>query len=121
MKLGKQVNIKYAVCPLLTMINKIVNKKLLLILILTLVYYLLPIENLGNRYTICLYKTVTGNDCITCGITRAFWCILHFNFDKAIHYNKLSLILIVPTILGIISWIYQINILQLMRKIKKKI
>ena len=100
------------------MFNKIVNKKLIIILLLALFYYLLPIEDLGNKYTICLYKIFTGNECITCGITRGFWCILHFDFNKALQYNKYSLILFIPTVIGFISWIYQINLLNLLKKIK---
>lgn len=41
----------------------------------------------------CLFRTFTGLDCPGCGMTRAFYCLLHFNFAGAFRYNPFSFLL----------------------------
>ncbi len=38
----------------------------------------------------CLFKSVTGIPCPTCGMSRAFCAISHCEFRKAYEYNMLS-------------------------------
>ena len=42
-------------------------------------------------YVGCPIKTMTGIPCPACGMTRAFMCILHFDFSGAVYNNILSL------------------------------
>ena len=46
----------------------------------------------------CVFKTIFHIPCISCGLTRAFICIIHFDFINAIKYNVLS----IPIFLGIL-------------------
>lgn len=39
----------------------------------------------------CIFKSITGIFCPACGMTRAFMCILHFDFLGAVYNNILSL------------------------------
>ncbi len=39
----------------------------------------------------CIFKSITGFFCSACGMTRAFICILHFDFLGAIYNNILSI------------------------------
>ncbi len=84
------------------------------------IYYILPIENIGNKYTICLYKNITHHDCPTCGITRGFWLILHGEIVKAEKYNKYSMLLFPCISIGLVSWVFQINMLRSIKKIFQK-
>jgi uncharacterized protein DUF2752 len=38
----------------------------------------------------CLFKSITGHPCITCGLSRAFCAISHGQFDQAIEFHKYS-------------------------------
>lgn len=61
----------------------------------------------------CLYKLLTGIDCWSCGLTRAFSCISHGQFERALEYNPLSplmYVLFVAAGIGLaISWRYFLN------------
>jgi len=68
---------------------KVIIRDLILLLIL-ISYYLL------NKYVgfsiPCPFHLVTGYLCPGCGITRALFALLEFNFSKAITYNLLIVI-----------------------------
>ena len=49
----------------------------------------------------CIFKSVTGIYCSACGMTRAFLCILHFDFLGAFFQNILSIPLFVFLIFSI--------------------
>jgi hypothetical protein len=44
----------------------------------------------GTSAVACVYVQMTGTECATCGITRAFKEILHFRFHAAYQFNQLS-------------------------------
>ncbi len=50
--------------------------------------------------SLCPIKNVFGVSCFGCGMTRAFICILEFNFLEAIKYNVLS----IPVFFGIVIY-----------------
>ena len=50
----------------------------------------------------CVFHLVTGLDCPGCGMTRASVAVLHFDFAKAWHYNKL-LFIVIPALAYIIG------------------
>ena len=60
-----------------------------------LVTYLLKIPN-------CLVKLVCGYPCPGCGLTRAGFAVLRFDFAAAIHFNPL--IFIIPLVLLVIIY-----------------
>ena len=51
----------------------------------------LVIQGLISGDSICLFKRI-GRSCYGCGITRAIWALIHFQFDSAMQYNKLCVI-----------------------------
>jgi len=81
--------------------KKKIIRVLILNLILIIVLFSIPIDNLE----LCLYKQITGKNCLNCGMTRAFLSILHFQFDDAINYNW-KVVIVFP--LTIIIYLYSI-------------
>lgn len=81
--------------------------KFVLILFLTIVFFLIPKEFLGETYPICLFRLILNKECLGCGTTRAFWSVLHLNFAEAYEYNKL--VVITFPLLGfcLLKWIYK--------------
>jgi hypothetical protein len=64
------------------------------LLLIPVVLYFTPLEWLKNQHSICLFKYITGHECYGCGMTRAVFSAIHFQFADAIHYNKLFLIVL---------------------------
>lgn len=52
------------------------------------VIFILLIFLILTKFT-CLIKLITGFPCPACGITRAYWSLLHFRFIDAWNYNPL--------------------------------
>ena len=79
--------------------NRTRNIFILLILILfLLVINFIPVT--------CIFKQATGISCPSCGMTRAFYSILSFNFKQAFFYNILSIPLFIFIIFSIIMLIH---------------
>jgi len=54
----------------------------------------------------CPYKQMTGRDCPSCGLTRAFAAIGHGRFDDAIHYHRGSpFVFALASALAIFAWV----------------
>ena len=83
--------------------NRIFNKlSFSVILVLPVLLYLVPLDWLNKQHTICLFKNIFGIDCYGCGITRAVLSGLHFNFEDAINYN-IMVVIVLPLLIYI--WI----------------
>lgn len=83
--------------------NRIFNKlSLIVILVLPILLYLVPLDWLNKQHTICLFKNIFGLDCYGCGITRAVLSALHLNFEDAINYN-IMVVIVLPLLIYI--WI----------------
>lgn len=81
--------------------NRIKNICILAILTLfLLVIELVPVT--------CIFNQVTGIYCPACGMTRAFYSILNFNFIDAFCYNILSIPLFIFIISSLIILIYEV-------------
>lgn len=81
--------------------NRIKNSVILIILTL----FLLMIEFVPVT---CVLQRVTGISCPSCGMTRAFYSILSFDFVQAFRYNILSIPLFIFIIFSIIMLLYEI-------------
>lgn len=77
------------------------NILILLILILFLLFIL-------NVPVTCIFKSVTGISCPSCGMTRAFFAILKFNFVGAFFLNILSIPLFLFIAISVIIMIIEI-------------
>ncbi len=64
--------------------NRIKNFIILIILIIFLyIISILPVT--------CIFRSVTGILCPSCGMTRAFWAIINFDLLTALNYNVVSI------------------------------
>jgi hypothetical protein len=61
-------------------------------LLLPFFLYAIPLEWLKDQHSVCLFKNLTGKECYGCGMTRAVLSVIHFQFENAIKFNKLVLI-----------------------------
>ena len=68
--------------------------KLLLLILLPIVLYAIPAENVFNGKSICIFTNVFGVECWGCGITRAIFSALYFRFAEAWEYNRLVVIVL---------------------------
>ena len=82
--------------------NKI-NIKIIFIVLLPILFYAavkFAVENVNVN--LCLFRIITGKECIGCGITRAFYELFNLNFEKACEYNS-RIIIVAP--LMFLVWI----------------
>lgn len=73
------------------------NKKFLYVyfsglLLLPLILIILPADFFDKGNTVCLSVLLAGQECYGCGITRAIQHLIHFDFEKAYAFNKLSFV-----------------------------
>src|SRR5579863_9135542 len=61
---------------------------------LPIVFFLIPTPWLEKHPPICLYSAIFGVCCPGCGMSRAMSCAVHGNLKKALHYNKLVIIVL---------------------------
>lgn len=76
-----------------------------------IIFYFIPLEYIGEKYPICLYRIILKHECLGCGTTRATSCILHGDFICAYNYNKLIVFTFPLMVICYISW--------LLKKIRK--
>lgn len=67
-------------------------------LLLPVVLYCIPLEKVLHGHTICLFHNLFGTDCYGCGMTRALFSLLHFDFGAAWGYNRL-VVIVAPLLL----------------------
>lgn len=62
--------------------------------------YCIPQERIMHGHSICLFRNFFGTECYGCGMTRALFSLLHFDFGAAWDYNRL-VIVVAPLLLYI--------------------
>lgn len=62
--------------------------------------------------TICLFKNLFGTECYGCGMTRAIFSLLHFDFSSAYAYNRL-VFLVAP----ILAYLYIKEVIQTIKRL----
>ena len=97
-------------------VKKLVFRAIIYIsaIILAYVYMILCKNGLGIS---CFYKNHFNIQCISCGATRAFIAICHFDFTSAISYHPIFALFIYPTILIVTLQDFIICIVNAYRKI----
>jgi len=68
--------------------------KLVFSVLLPFVFFLIPTSWLEKHPPLCLSRILFGVRCPGCGVSRAMSCAVHGNFKKALHYNKLVVIVL---------------------------
>lgn len=73
-------------------------------------YFTAGLLNKLNVGSLCIWKFLTGHECIGCGTTRALCAIMHGNFLQAYEYNHL-IVITAPLLLFL--WLkYSVKIFQ---------
>lgn len=80
------------------------------IFLIPLAVYFIPPEWIMNQHSVCLFLNITGHECYGCGMTRAVISAIHFRFDDAFHYNRLS-----PVVLPLLIYIWAKTIVSLLQ------
>jgi hypothetical protein len=73
------------------------------LLVIPVVLFFLPATYFDQGETLCPSKRFLDIECLGCGLTRGVQHFIHFDFETAWEFNKLTF-LIVP--LGVIYWVY---------------
>lgn len=77
--------------------NRLINISILIVIFISFIF--LYVYNIGVP---CIFKMIVGFPCLSCGLTRAFKCLLSFNIIGAIKYNILSIPLAIYFIMTLI-------------------
>jgi len=78
---------------------------LILLLLVPLVLAFVPGDYFDTGESICISRLVADIDCPGCGMTRAIQHSLHLEFQEALAYNKL-VVVVLPLL--IIVWVKEI-------------
>ena len=81
---------------------------LLVYILLPIILFFIPLEWLNKQHSICLIKNIFGVECYGCGITRAIILGVQLDFNKAIEYNKM-VIIVLP--LFIYEWFKKLKLI----------
>ena len=68
-----------------------------------------------NEYSYCIHKQIFGINCPGCGLTRAIFYFIHFDYKKAILLNP-TVVFAMLTIIG--ELLYQLKQNERLRKIR---
>lgn len=88
------------------MVKKLFNNKffkitfLIALLLVPLVLFNLPSNFFDEGESVCLSVMLFNKECYGCGMTKAVMHFIHFNFIKAIAYNKLVILVFPLLFLG---------------------
>ena len=63
-------------------------------LVTPFVLWLLPSDFFDKGESLCLSKNLAGVECYACGLTKATMHFVHFQFEAACDFNKLSFIVV---------------------------
>jgi len=69
--------------------------RIILFLILPVILYIIPADYFDFGTTLCIVKNLTDHDCPGCGMTRAIFHLIHFEYGAAVQYNK-GVVVVLP-------------------------
>ncbi len=86
------------------------------LLALPAVLYAIPLERITQGgHSICLFKNLLGRECWGCGMTRAIFSLLHFEFQAAWEYNRL-----VVVVAPLLAYLYIKEIIRTIKRVSDK-
>lgn len=77
---------------------------LLMFVTLAVAVLALPLERIESLPSVCLYKNLTGHDCIGCGQTRAMLHLARGEVEAAVKHNRLSPLVFAAILFSMLSW-----------------
>lgn len=83
-------------------------------MIAPLVLFLLPADFFDSGESMCISVQLFDMHCYGCGMSRAIQHLIHFDFQEAYDYNKLSFIVVFVLL---IVWIQEIR--RVLRRLKQ--
>ncbi len=95
--------------------KKLKQEIFLIILFITILFIIFHLPSgwiYNESNSICIHKRLFGIGCPLCGITRAAYDIVHFNFAKAIKENFNVLPLTITLICWIVYYFYPMSIIR---------
>lgn len=66
--------------------------KAIALAVLPLILIVLPANYFDKGKSICLFTILSDIECYGCGLTRACMHLIHFNFENAATFNKISFV-----------------------------
>lgn len=82
-------------------------------LTLPVILFAIPLEWITRGGpTICLFKNLFGTECYGCGMTRALFSLLHFDFPAAWAYNRL-VVIVAP----ILAYLYIKEVMRIEKRL----
>ncbi len=87
------------------------TSRVLLYVFLFLIYIvlmILPADFFDKGQSLCISKLLLNKECYGCGMTRAIQHLLHFDFEIAYNFNKISFIVLPLTLFLILKDIYDV-------------
>lgn len=98
--------------------NKKVNRIIKVIVfgaifILGIILLILPADYFDHGDSVCLSVVFFDLACYGCGMTRAVQHLLHFNFEEAYYYNRLSFI-----VLPLLIYLIIVEFIKFLKEIK---
>ena len=67
---------------------------------LPLVLIILPADFFDEGQSLCISVLLFDTTCYGCGMTRAIQHLIHFDFEEASHFNKMSFV-VLPILVGL--------------------
>jgi len=69
--------------------------------------WLVPLDGvLEGRIPLCLFRNVLGRACWGCGMTRAFFSLIHGHWEQAVRYNWRCVIVFPVIALLCVRWLF---------------
>jgi len=84
--------------------KKLINYIMIFLLfVVGIILIILPANFFDTGPPMCISVLLLEKECYGCGMTRAIQHLIHFEFDEAYHFNKLSFI-VFPLTIYMIIW-----------------
>lgn len=94
--------------------------KIIIMTILPIAIYFTPISGVEAKPIPCLFRILFDKNCIGCGMSRACFNAIHFNFDKAIEYNPLVVVVLPLCIFYYCKYFIKVLKIYLRNKMENK-
>lgn len=82
----------------LALVNQLKYIGFTLLFLVPVILWLLPADYFDSGESMCLSVVLANTECYGCGLTRGIQHLMHFEFETAWEYNKLSFLILPLTV-----------------------